>query len=178
VREQVHNLAGEISLGALFALIDQALCVITNDTGPMHVAWALATPSVCLFGPGDPNHYGWDGADVEILYKRLYCSPCLYEVDVPPCQGNNVCMQRISVDEVMEAVDRILRGASLRPTRLIDPDFFSDHDARPLGRVLRGSLSHEHQRPHVPVSRLRSGQGSPATLRRPQGLPPETLPGL
>jgi ADP-heptose:LPS heptosyltransferase len=140
VNGQVLNLAGRLSLGGLFALLEGAGCVITNDTGPMHMAWALGVPTVCLFGPVDPGQYAWEGAGVEVLYKQLYCSPCVHEVDEPPCQGNNVCMQRIGVDEVAEAVQRLVTGISIRPEERLAPDFFSDQDARPLGRVVRGAL--------------------------------------
>ena len=138
--DRVFNLAGQLSLGGLFALLEGAACMITNDTGPMHMAWALETPTVCLFGPVNPRHYAWQGSGVEILYKRIYCSPCIYEVDEPPCHGNNVCMKLIQVDEVVEAVHRILTGVSARPKEGFDPEFFSDQDSRPLGRVVRGSL--------------------------------------
>ena len=59
-------------------LIDGAACVITNDTGPMHVAFSLNRPTVCLFGPGSPEHYGVDNPNVQILYKGIFCSPCIY----------------------------------------------------------------------------------------------------
>jgi ADP-heptose:LPS heptosyltransferase len=137
---RVRNLAGALSLGGLLALLERARCLITNDTGPMHMAWALSTPVVCLFGPVDPAHYGWSGANVEIVYHRVYCSPCLHEADEPPCRGDNICMQRIEVDPVFAAVQRILAGPV--PTRLstFEPGFFVDEAGLPLGRVVRGSI--------------------------------------
>ena len=141
-RGRLVNLAGELSMGALLALLEQARCLITNDTGPMHMGWALQVPSVCLFGPGDPQHYGWQGRGVEILSKTVYCSPCLYHVDRPPCNGNNICMQRITVDEVMDAVRRILEGSTAgRPEKALDASFFCDLDAKPLGYIVRGSIA-------------------------------------
>jgi ADP-heptose:LPS heptosyltransferase len=137
---RVSNLAGELSLGGLFALLERAACLITNDTGPMHMAWALEIPTVCLFGPVDPDHYGWEGSRVEVLYKRVYCSPCVHEVDEPPCHGDNICMKLITVEAVMEMVQRILTGVTAPTKREFDPDFFSDQDDRPLGRVVRGGL--------------------------------------
>jgi len=134
------NQAGRLSLGGLFALLEGASCVITNDTGPMHMAWALGACTVCLFGPVDPGQYAWEGPGVEVLYKPLYCSPCVHEVDTPPCGGNNVCMQRIAVAEVAAAVERALMGTPARLEGRLDRDFFSDQDARPLGRVVRGAL--------------------------------------
>ena len=56
-RPRVFNAAGQLSLVEAFALIEAAACVVTNDTGPMHMAFALERPTVCLFGPVDPAHY-------------------------------------------------------------------------------------------------------------------------
>ena len=141
-RGRLVNLAGELSMGGLLAFLEQARCLITNDTGPMHMGWALQVPSVSLFGPVDPQHYGWQGPGVEILSKPVYCSPCLHHVDLPPCNGNNVCMQRITVDEVMDAVRRILEGSTAgRPDNAFDTSFFYDLDARPLGYIVRGSIA-------------------------------------
>ena len=145
VREQARgrlvNLAGELSLGGLLALLEQGRCLITNDTGPMHMGWALQVPSVCLFGPADPQHYGWSGPGVEILSNPVYCSPCVHHVDYPPCNGNNICMQRISVDEVMDAAQRILDGSTSGGTdNRSDLSFFNDQHGHPLGYMVRGSV--------------------------------------
>jgi ADP-heptose:LPS heptosyltransferase len=138
--ERVQNLAGDLSLGGLLALLEGAACLITNDTGPMHMAWALGAPTVCLFGPVDPQHYAWEGTGVEVLYQRVYCSPCVHEVDEPPCHGNNVCMKLITVDAATVAVERILGGVKEQRKLALDSAFFFDQDAQPLGRVIRGAL--------------------------------------
>jgi len=145
VRSDTHgrlvNLASELSLGGLLALLEQARCLITNDTGPMHMGWALMVPCVCLFGPADPQHYGWQGPGVEIISKPVYCSPCLHHVDRPPCNGNNICLQRITADEVMSAVGRILEGStSGHSNNAFATSFFYDQNAHPLGYIVRGSL--------------------------------------
>ena len=137
----VHNLAGELSLGGLFGLLEGARCVVTNDTGPMHMAWALGAPTVGLFGPVDPKHYGRVATEFQILYKPVYCSPCVHEIDEPPCMGNNVCMKRIEVDEVSDAVERVMNAPSeLSPTIPVDMTFYTELDGRPLGRVIRGGV--------------------------------------
>jgi ADP-heptose:LPS heptosyltransferase len=137
---RVHNLAGTLSLGGLLALLEHARCLITNDTGPMHMAWALATPSVCLFGPGDPAHYGRSGAGVQILNHPVYCSPCLYETDEPPCRGNNICMQRIEVETVFASVQRIMADTIPENPSIFAPEFFMDERGLPLGRVVHWSI--------------------------------------
>ena len=140
VGERVVNMAGELSLGGLFALLEDARCVVTNDTGPMHMAWALGVPTICLFGPVNPDHYGWSKSGVQILYSKVYCSPCTHEVDNPPCGGNNVCMQRIEVVRVAEAIDYILTSPPSVSVPPIDEDFFVDSLHGPMGLVVRGSI--------------------------------------
>jgi hypothetical protein len=55
--------------------------------------------------------------------------------------GNNVCMKRIEVDEVLDAVDRVLAVArGTGPSGETDPSFYTDQDGRPLGRVVRGGV--------------------------------------
>jgi ADP-heptose:LPS heptosyltransferase len=111
LRASVVNAAGRLSLGELFALIEGARCVVTNDTGPMHLSFALGRPTVCLFGPGSPEHYGLIRDDVRVLYKGIFCSPCIYETDTPPCSGNNICMKLIEPEEVLEATLSLLGRA-------------------------------------------------------------------
>jgi ADP-heptose:LPS heptosyltransferase len=154
-RDRVLNLAGELSLGGLFALLDGARCVITNDTGPLHMALAMEAPTVGLFGPGDPGHYGWVAPRVRIVHKPIYCSPCLYEVNEPPCQGNNVCMQRITVEDVLEAVEGVLMAPpGSMEGQEIAPAFFGEPHEGPLGCIVRGSFPQwnetEERRPSAP----------------------------
>jgi len=108
IQFRVVNTAGCLNLGELLALLEGAACVVTNDTGPMHMAIALQRPTVCLFGPANPEHYGQNLPYVEIFYAQVFCSPCLYEADEPPCNGNNICMQRIEPQAVVEAVRRLV----------------------------------------------------------------------
>jgi ADP-heptose:LPS heptosyltransferase len=158
--EQLHvaNTAGMLSLGELLALLDGAACVLTNDTGPMHMAIALRRPTVCLFGPANPEHYGQQLANVDIFYARVFCSPCLYEADQPPCNGNNICMQQIRPQPVVQSVLRLMkqdlasedpparpdskRGTSPSRRRIARQAVISDApDKSPLGVVVRGSLT-------------------------------------
>lgn len=140
-RAGVVDTSGKLTLYELFALIDGAACTITNDTGPMHVSIALGRPTVCLFGPGHPDHYGVHRDDVVVLYRPVACSPCVYEIDEPPCAGNNVCMQMIEPREVVEAVTRLLRDGRMSdpPSRRKLP-IFTDDGGRPLGVVTRDSV--------------------------------------
>jgi heptosyltransferase-2 len=97
------NLAGQTSLRELMALLKQCRVLLTNDTGPMHVAAALGTPVVVPFGstspeltgpglPGDPRH--------RLLKSDAPCSPCFLR----ECPIDFRCMNGISVGRVVEAV--------------------------------------------------------------------------
>lgn len=134
------DLSGKLSLGEFLALIQRADCVFTNDTGPMHIALAFNKPMVCLFGPGSPQHYGVERDNVRILYKQVYCSPCLYETAEPPCHGHNTCMQRIEAAEAVAALREVLAGRSLPAGRSAPPVDFVDERGFPLGKIVQDSV--------------------------------------
>jgi ADP-heptose:LPS heptosyltransferase len=100
VRECVFNTAGLFTLYELFSLIEQSELVITNDTGPMHISFAFSRPTTSLFGPASPSQYG-QNPNAYGIYKNIYCSPCVHDFLTPPCRGDNQCMKKITVDEVM-----------------------------------------------------------------------------
>ncbi|MGD0288844.1 MAG: glycosyltransferase family 9 protein [Candidatus Binataceae bacterium] len=144
VQVRVANTAGRLTLGEMLALLDGAACVLTNDSGPMHMAVALERPTVCLFGPANPEHYGQELPNVAIFYSPVFCSPCLYEADQPPCGGNNICMQRIKPEPVVQSVLRLLgipnAGAQVPARPVASPVISDAPDGRPLGLVIRASL--------------------------------------
>jgi heptosyltransferase-2 len=146
IQSRVANTAGRVSLGQMLALLEGAACILTNDTGPMHMAIALQRPTACLFGPANPEHYGQDLPFVDIFYEPVFCSPCLYETDEPPCNGNNICMQSIQPAAVAEAVEYLARTGLPRRKRQRQPfldsmPILSDSpDGRLLGVVARTSL--------------------------------------
>ncbi|MBK7764372.1 MAG: glycosyltransferase family 9 protein [Bacteroidetes bacterium] len=100
---RLQNTAGTLQLNELISLIKQATCMITNDTGPMHIALCTQTPVVCLFGPCAPIQYLFH-AQAYPMYKPVYCSPCVHDFETAPCKGNNICMQLITIDEVINEV--------------------------------------------------------------------------
>ncbi len=106
----VENLAGKTTFNGLLQLIAEAKLMITNDTGPMHLAFGLQTPVICLFGPCSPVHYGMEGKNIKTFYQPVYCSPCVHEFLTPPCKGKNVCMQTILYSEVFESAHHFLQN--------------------------------------------------------------------
>jgi ADP-heptose:LPS heptosyltransferase len=105
----VINLSGKTNLDELIHLIRRAKLMLTNDTGPMHLAFATSTPTLALFGPCSPLQYGNFPGSFSI-YHQVYCSPCVHEFLIPPCKGNNICMKKISVSEVKEKAQAILEN--------------------------------------------------------------------
>ncbi len=111
-RPRVLNLAGKFSLPQLCAVLQISDLLVTNDSGPLHIAEALATPTVSFFGPETPLLYGPTGDNQIVFYKGIYCSPCLnvHNQKKAPCNGNNVCIKLISPDEVFVSTKMILLG--------------------------------------------------------------------
>jgi lipopolysaccharide heptosyltransferase II len=126
---RVLNIAGKFSLPELCAALQISDLLVTNDSGPLHVAEALATPTVSFFGPETPLLYGPTGDNQIVFYKGIYCSPCLnvHNQKKAPCNGNNVCMKLISVDEVFASMRKILLGLPLASPYRVSFDV-SAHD--------------------------------------------------
>jgi ADP-heptose:LPS heptosyltransferase len=96
------DLTGETSVGQLPALLSSASLLITNDSGPMHVAAAVGTPVVALFGPTSPVRTGPYGAGHRVLTHELPCRPCFSR----RCSNaiNMECLTSISPTQVLQAV--------------------------------------------------------------------------
>ena len=97
------NFAGKTTLTELAALYEKAALVISTDTGPMHLAAAVGTPVVALFGPTAPWRTGPYGTGHQIITAELECSPCFKR----RCETTD-CMYQISVKQVMDAVKKII----------------------------------------------------------------------
>lgn len=114
-RDNVFNVSGKFDLGPFLALIERASLMVTNDSGPFHFAVALGTPTVSIWGPCKPEHYGPISGAHKTIYEPVYCSPCLRHADFPPCEGNNICVKNISVSQVMEATKEVLKFTTKKP---------------------------------------------------------------
>jgi len=91
-------LAGTTDLRSLLALISRCDLFITNDSGPMHLAAALDTPQIALFGSTDEIATGPYSSKALVVHKHVECSPCLLR----ECPLDLRCFDRIQVDEVYE----------------------------------------------------------------------------
>ncbi len=106
------SIAGRDTLGTLPAILKRLDALVSGDTGPLHIAAAVGTPVVAIFGPTDPRRTA-PRAEVGVVIRReLDCSPCFER----ECSSDHRCMREVGAGEVFEAVARVLkRGASLRP---------------------------------------------------------------
>lgn len=104
MEEKAANLAGKTSLKSLAALYRMAKIIITTDTGPMHLAAAIETPVIALFGPTAPWRTGPFGLMHKIIRKKMPCSPC-FKRTCP--YGHHNCMKSISVDDVRVLISKL-----------------------------------------------------------------------
>ncbi|MEK6716554.1 MAG: lipopolysaccharide heptosyltransferase I [candidate division NC10 bacterium] len=101
-----QSLVGRLTLKELVAVLRDVELMITVDSGPMHIAAAVGTPVVALFGPTDPLRTGPLGPGT-VLRRELPCSPCLRR----RCQIADTyrCMRDLGVAEVLQASRELLR---------------------------------------------------------------------
>jgi heptosyltransferase-2 len=112
----VTNLAGNTSLRELCALLQACQVLLSNDTGPMHVAAALGTPVVAPFGSTSPELTGPglpDSSQHRVLRAAAPCAPCFRR----ECPIDLRCLRGISEAEVVQAVLEVLRAGRTSPTR-------------------------------------------------------------
>ena len=108
-----RRLDGKTSLHTLAALYRRAQVVVTTDSGPMHLAAAVGTPVVALFGPTAPWRTGPYGGNHVVLRMDLACSPCFKKQCLTTLYEDRACMRRLSVDRVADAVLQKITPASL-----------------------------------------------------------------
>lgn len=103
---KAFSLAGKTSLRELIAIMRQAKLVISNDSGPMHIAAGFNVPVVAIFGPTSPRRTGPYGEGHIIVTSDVDCAPCFRK----RC-GDLKCMEGITVAKVLEKIDnRILNS--------------------------------------------------------------------
>lgn len=98
------DLTGKTSLDEAMALIAGAEFVVSNDSGLMHVAAALARPQVALFGSSSPEHTPPASPAARVLWLRIECSPC-YQRECP--LGHFRCMKEMAVEMVLDQLKTV-----------------------------------------------------------------------
>ena len=102
--ERVINLMGKLKLDQLAYVLRSARCLISNDSGPVHIASAVETPSVVIFGRNhrglSPTRWGPTYSKSVVIHKDVGCKVCLAH----QCQIGFLCLNEISVKDVLERV--------------------------------------------------------------------------
>jgi heptosyltransferase-2 len=113
-RMQQHPivLTGKTSLDQITAVLSLVDLVVTNDTGPAHIAAALGRPTLVIFGPTNPLTTRPFAPEAEILRHPPDCAPCMLR----DCPIDHRCMTAITVDEVFEHSHALLKRASFAKT--------------------------------------------------------------
>jgi heptosyltransferase-3 len=102
-------MAGRTTIKQFASIAKKSALFVGSDSGAMHIASAVGTPVVALFGPSNPREWGPRGGPVEVLYKELDCRSCFH----PTCiRGEENCMRLITVEEVYAAARRIARNGT------------------------------------------------------------------
>src|SRR5699024_5731059 len=104
-RDHVIDLAGQLTIGELASLIEQARLLICNNSGPAHIAAAVQTLVVDLYALTNPQHTPWQ-VPHQLLYNDVPCRNC-YSSICP--EGTNACLNGVGPDTVVAAAMALLR---------------------------------------------------------------------
>ncbi len=97
----------DLTLPEITALASKAKIFVGNDSGIAHIAAAVETPSVVIFGSSNINHWRpWTNAPNEIVFEKMPCQPCAGYF----CKefGEPECIKRVSVENVIDAIEKVL----------------------------------------------------------------------
>lgn len=103
-------LSGATTIRELMAALKRCAMLLTNDTGPMHIASAFQVPLVAIFGPTDWRTTSPFGSAHAIVRQPVDCAPCLLR----ECPIDHRCMTRVTVDQVYEAAAKQLAPFGVR----------------------------------------------------------------
>ncbi|UCF33617.1 MAG: glycosyltransferase family 9 protein [Phycisphaerales bacterium] len=103
------NLAGRTALPQTTGIVQRASLYISSDTGALHIAYGVGTPTVHMFGSGIQEKWAPQGRRYVVVNKGLPCSPCTRYGYTPPCPYGVACMEAIEVEDVIAAIEEVLR---------------------------------------------------------------------
>ncbi len=111
-KDNVQNTAGKLSISELFLLINNSECLVTNDSGPLHIASALNKPVIAFFGPESPVRYGPLSTKQLVFYRGLECSPCMSVSNsktVNCIYSRPKCMRGFDIEEIITGIPEFLK---------------------------------------------------------------------
>jgi heptosyltransferase-2 len=112
MRQKPVDLTGKTTIDQITAILGLADLVVTNDTGPAHIAAALGRPTLVIFGPTNPLTTRPFSGQAEILRNPPDCAPCMLR----DCPIDHRCMTAITVEEVVGQSRAILKRGSFAKT--------------------------------------------------------------
>ncbi|QER41316.1 lipopolysaccharide heptosyltransferase II [Thermodesulfobacterium sp. TA1] len=104
--KEVYNLCGKTDLITVAGMFALAEAIVSNDSGLMHLAATLKKPQVALFGSTDPEKTGPLNPKAIVLQHKMPCNPC-FKRTCP--YGHYKCLSSISVEEVIDALERLIK---------------------------------------------------------------------
>jgi heptosyltransferase-2 len=108
MRDEPIVLSGMTTIQELMGVLTRCSVLVTNDTGPMHMAQALGVPVAAIFGSTDPRTTGPHDQSQGVVKSSVRCAPCLLRA----CPIDHRCMTQVSVEQVVEAALTQLRISS------------------------------------------------------------------
>lgn len=109
LRREPVRLDGKLDLKSLSAVFEQARLLVSTDTGPMHIAAAMDTPVVAVFGPTAPNRTGPYGSRHRVVRSGIACSPCFSRSCMSSASEEMACMKGVEAGQVIRAVFELLK---------------------------------------------------------------------
>ncbi|MFB2836371.1 glycosyltransferase family 9 protein [Floridanema evergladense] len=111
IGQETLNLAGKTSLPELGAILARSAILITNDSGPAHIAYALSTPTITIFGGTDPQVWGSLNTDIhKFLLHKVSCHPC----DRATCSVGYLCLEGTTVTQVLETAKTLIQNVPIK----------------------------------------------------------------
>lgn len=130
---RIHGVAGRLDLPELAALIERAHLVISNNSGPAHLAACVGTPVVDLYALTNPQHTPWN-VPHRVLFHDVPCRYC-YKSVCP--HGHNLCLTGVDASEVVAAALFFLTGTPAQAGEAMP-------DVAPRMREIRVAAAHSH----------------------------------
>ncbi len=115
MEEEPINGAGETTLKQTAALLERCQVFVGNDSGPMHIAAAVDTPVVGIYGPSNPANFRPYGQGHQIVRTTLPCAPCFYLIGgtplwMRPLCSSCKCLEATDIEQVLGAVESLLEA--------------------------------------------------------------------
>lgn len=120
--KRVWNFCGGLDIPGLAFLLSRARLLISNDSGPIHLAAALDVPLVGFYGPETPLRYGPLSQRKLVFYRNLWCSPCMHAENAKTvrCVNSLSCMRSIEPAHASAQIQRFIEKFALAARRRVE----------------------------------------------------------